>query len=137
MTYAIDGGSYQTSAIFVTTVTGLHHIYIRNQSGCVLDTIIGIYYAGINELSEVNFLSLAPNPVSGTGTLTIRSSVEMNADITLCDMTGRIISASSLQLTGGPQQKQIDMSMLSDGVYFLSLSHEGKKLAEIKTLVVR
>ncbi len=132
--YAIDTGSYGTGAIFATTVPGVHHIYIRSQTGCVIDTTVGIYYTGIAELGNISFIQLSPNPVSGTGILTIRSAAGMEAELSLTDMTGRTISHTKLTLTEGIQQRQIDMSALAEGMYLLSLSSGGKMLAEIKVV---
>ena len=135
--FAMDTGSYQTGAIFVTDSPGVHIIHIRNQTGCTLDVPAGIYYTGITDYNEISFITLAPNPVSGSTTLTIRSDADMTADLLLRDMTGRVVSSGAIQIRGGTQQQQIDMSSLSQGVYILTLSHGGETLASIKALVIK
>ena len=137
MYFAMDTGSYQTGAIFVTDSPGVHIIHIRNQTGCILDVPVGIYYTGITDYNEISFVTLAPNPVSGSATLTIRSDADMTADLLLRDMTGRVVSAGAIQIRSGTQQQQIDMSSLSQGVYILTLSHSGETLASIKALVIK
>ena len=133
--YAMDNGSYQTGAIFATTVAGPHTIYIKTQTGCIYDTVVNVKSTvGIEEVNAGTFMQLAPNPVSGMGILTIRSETEMSAELTLHDMTGRMISSRSLQLTGNTQQISIDMSALSEGIYIMSLYGGGKTLAEIKVV---
>lgn len=133
--YAIDSGSYQTGAIFATTVAGLHTIYVKTQTGCVYDTILDVKSTvGMEDMNASTFIQLAPNPLSGIGRLTIRSSTEMNADLILNDLTGRMISSKSIRLTGNTQQTSIDMSSFSEGVYILSLRSEGETLAEIKVV---
>jgi hypothetical protein len=137
LSYAMDTGSYQSGAIFVTSSPGVHIIHIKNQSGCVYDTAIGIYYTGIENHNDATLITLTPNPVSGTTILTIRSDVEVSASMALRDMTGRVVSADAIQVQTGIQQKRIDMSSLSDGVYILTLSGEGGTLASMKVLVIK
>ena len=137
MSYALDTGSYHTGAIFVTGSPGVHIIHIKNQTGCIVDTAIGIYYTGITDYNDISFISLAPNPVSGTAILTIRSDADMIADILIRDMTGRMVFKGDVQIRSGTQQQQIDMSSLSQGVYILTLSHSGETLASMKALVIK
>ena len=89
---------------------------------------------GIEDVNAKTYITLAPNPLSGIGILTIRAETEMSAELMLNDMTGRMISSRSLQLTGNTQQTSIDMSLLSEGIYILSLSSGGKMMAEIKVV---
>jgi len=137
LSYAMDTGSYGSGAIFVTDSPGVHIIHIRNQTGCVLDTPVGIYHTGIADGSDISFITLAPNPASGTAILTIRSDAEMATDFLLRDMTGRVVSSDIMHIHSGIQQRQIDMSFLSEGVYILTLSNSGETLASIKVLVIK
>ena len=137
MYYAMDTGSYQAGAIFVTNTPGVHIIHIRNQSGCVMDTPVAIYYAGINNISETTSIILSPNPTAGQAILTIRSEAEMSADLCIHDMSGRVISATKIQITKGTQQKQVDLSMLSNGLYLMSLTRDGEKLTEMKVMLIK
>jgi hypothetical protein len=137
MTYSMDTGSYQSGAIFVTDSPGVHYIYIRNQTGCVYETTVGIYHTGIAGDNTISFITLSPNPASGKAILTIRSDEEMTADLLLRDMTGRVVSTGNMQVRSGIQQKQIDVSMLSPGVYILTLSRGGGMLASMKVMVIK
>jgi hypothetical protein len=137
LTYAMDTGSYGTGHIFVTDSPGVHTIYIRNQTGCVYEATVGIYYTGIPVNNEISSLSLAPNPISTMGTLTISSATDMTAGLMISDLAGRLITSDDIRIRNGIQQKQIDMSALSDGVYILTLSHGSETLASIKVLVIK
>lgn len=136
LSYAIDSGSYGSSAIFAVSAPGVHVIHIRNQTGCELDTSVGIFYSGIMDYRNISAINLTPNPVSGLAILNMQSNESFTADMVLYDMTGRAVSSQPMQISGGSQQKQIDMSILSDGIYLLSLSRSGNTIAEMKVLVM-
>ena len=136
LSYAMDTGGYQSSAIFVTSVPGVHVIHIRNQSGCETDTAVGIFYTGISDNSIISAVSLSPNPVSGICTLSISSNGTLDAEGQVHDMTGRMVSTHVIHISTGVQQSQIDMSMLANGIYLMTINNAGSPLAEIKVLVM-
>jgi hypothetical protein len=145
--YAMDTGAYQvgtgggttgvliyTSAIFVTSTPGAHTLYIANQYGCVYDTTIYLYPSGITAIDEVISVKVMPNPVSGIATLSIGSSSDLDATLALTDLSGRLIYHEPLHIYSGVQNKQLDLSAFSDGVYVLSLSAGSRMLASVKVL---
>ena len=129
MSYAIDTSSYQSSAIFVTTVTGAHTLHIKNQSGCVLDTVVYIFYSGIDENGGGVPVSVHPNPSNG---LIYFDGVKSGSVIQLFDMLGQITYTGTI----GKENNSIDLRGGSKGVYFYKvigengISHQGKIVVE-------
>jgi hypothetical protein len=136
LSYAIDNGSYGSSAIFAISSPGLYTIHIRNQTGCVKDTVIGIYYSGIAENGDLSYISFSPNPVSSSGTLSIESEKPFAARLEIHDLAGRIVLSQTLQIANGRQQKQMDLSVLTDGLYIITLYHDDIAQAQMKVSVM-
>lgn len=134
--YQMDGDSLQTSNIFVIDTPGLYHFYVKNAAGCEVDTFIGIYHTGIPDMSEVSYLSLSPNPASGSATLLIRSGEPLEAQYVLTDMTGREALRHTLSIGTGLRTERIDLSSLSDGIYVLSVADGSRQLRAVKVSIV-
>jgi hypothetical protein len=49
LTYALDTGAYQAGYVFATTVAGNHTIHVKNEFGCIVDTVITV---GIDNASS-------------------------------------------------------------------------------------
>ena len=73
------------------------------------------------------FLNAAPNPVSET--LQVGFSVETlqagEAHLQLFSLTGELLRVQKIQPLAGYNTAVLDMSSLTDGVYFLRLFHQG------------
>lgn len=117
LTYAIDGGSFSSNNIFATNVTGLHHIYIRNQSGCVLDTLVGLYYLGVDNV-KANPITVYPNPSAGSFNFT---GLLLGCNLQVYDVLGEQIF--SILTTGNTLT--INLNNYSKGVYFYKVSLQG------------
>jgi hypothetical protein len=76
----------------------------------------GSMVTGVDELFGSNELSVSPNPATTTITLTIPKLI--NANITITNLTGKQVATYNLQNTSN---KTIDISHLSEGVYFVTL----------------
>ena len=74
--------------------------------------------SGTVDIEEINInnIIIYPNPTSGK--LNIKTTLDIT--YTLFDFTGRIISENS-------KDKVIDITTLPNGVYFLSIEHNGKR----------
>jgi hypothetical protein len=74
--------------------------------------------SGTLNVDEFTFDAIVvfPNPTNGT--LNIRTNLDIT--YTLYDFTGQLIFENS-------KEKTIDISWLSNGVYFLSIEHHGKR----------
>lgn len=134
--YQMDGDSVQSGSIFVIDTPGLYHFYVKNASGCEVDTFIGVYHTAVTDISELSYMSLSPNPASGTATLLIRSERALDAQYVLTDMTGREALRHALSISTGLQAERIDLSALSDGIYVLSVMDGSHQLRSLKVSIV-
>jgi len=80
--------------------------------------------AGI-EGPESSF-NLYPNPAGSTCYITINSVAAGEADLRITDITGKMVRDIKMNLLQGKQTSQIDVSALSSGIYFVTLSNGGK-----------
>ena len=134
--YAMDTGSYSTSGIFVTDSPGIHHFYIKNQYGCVVDTTLGIYYTGIEEDGGVSYMALSPNPASQLCSLLIRSDRDCDMQLTIADISGRQVYQSALHIATGISQRQLNVRDLSNGIYLLHIADQNGVRRTIKVTVI-
>jgi len=107
---APSGAVYTTSSVFNDT--------IANAAGCdsVLTITLTMNHTGIEEINHQQVL-LTPNPTSG---FIIIKGIENAAGIKgmeLVSSAGRVIAVSKVSTT------KIDVSTLSSGTYFLSITH--------------
>lgn len=85
-------------------------------------------------LQELNF-TVAPNPSSGSTTLTILSEQTCNLQLSIYDSNGRVIKDSeNLQIQPGTHQYQLTLQSLESGIYLLSLQTSSQSL--YKKLVI-
>jgi len=75
-----------------------------------------------------------PNPASRSFTSAINSATANAAEMSISDVTGKILMARTLTLQKGAQTISTDIGQLSAGVYFITLNNNGK--AETQKLVV-
>jgi hypothetical protein len=137
LSYSVDGGSFQSSAIFTFDTPGVHQFRIRNQEGCEIDTTVGAFYTGIMEASSLSSIRLSPNPSSGIAELSLHSNVSCDARVTLTDLTGRTVYSDPMQIINGDQKKKLNLASLSDGVYMLTIAAEGQSLSSVKVSLIR
>ncbi|MBS1685913.1 MAG: S8 family serine peptidase [Bacteroidetes bacterium] len=134
--YQMNGGAIQSGDIFVIDTPGLYQFRVLNATGCFIDTFIGVYYTGIAESSDISYLTLSPNPTSGTATLLIRSERAREAQYVLTDMTGKEIERHAINIRSGLQKEYIDLTAPSDGIYLLSLTDGSHTLRSVRVSVI-
>jgi hypothetical protein len=84
---------------------------------------------GIGENNLNATVRIYPNPVSGEMTIAIAGR-ENALDLTLSDMTGKIIYSENLSAISSDFRKKLDMSGFARGVYFIKLSNNGRAFRE-------
>jgi hypothetical protein len=78
--------------------------------------------SSVNEIPQVEYFNVYPNPVrNGQFLLTIDASSAFDAELQMIDAAGRILSRSQEDAIGGSWQKEVDVSTLTPGMYFLRL----------------
>ena len=69
--------------------------------------------------SEETQLSVYPNPTNGLFTLRVDGSVAEAADLTLTDLTGRVVLSRTLQFEAGRNEIQLSLDEAAAGIYLL------------------
>jgi hypothetical protein len=105
------------------------------------DTIYRIYITpnnttiGIDELSEIQNVSLYPNPSTQNTSLYFNLKSNKKTTITLLDLTGKkILDIADGEMQKGNQQININTSKLSAGIYFCKIE-SGNEKKIVKVLV--
>jgi hypothetical protein len=75
--------------------------------------------------SEIAF-SLYPNPTEEMASIEYQAQGNENVNLQILDLTGRIISEKSYQLTEGTHQLEVNVSTLASGYYFVKLTENAK-----------
>ena len=71
-------------------------------------------------------------PVPATGAVNVEFNIERKEDvnITVTDLTGRVVHTDSFEATDGVNNYQLDVSAFSAGVYFFSLRDSDHQLTQ-------
>ncbi|NPD85325.1 T9SS type A sorting domain-containing protein [Lentimicrobium sp. L6] len=99
-------------------------VVVTNPTGCEGSDEMMVHFqdcTGLGELSA-NDIALMPNPNNGLFKLEINGQLSKSADITIHNSIGEVvytIAASNIN-----EQIDIDLSHLSDGVYFIMIPQE-------------
>jgi hypothetical protein len=128
-------GVIDAGAIPITTESGTVTIsYILN--GCsVTETVnivncsLGLRQAAINNtpVAQTSDITISPNPTQNTITISYPCTSSGNLEISINDVTGRLMYDEDINCSSGNNEQQIvDMSSFIPGVYFVSFSLNGQ-----------
>jgi hypothetical protein len=110
---------------------GEYWFRIQSQLGIGL----GAAREGVSETSEVEFATVAPNPVTRTLTVAINGAKGQEVKMNLVDAAGRIIKSSTVTPETNTHREEVDMSSQNTGMYFMNISTSTKR-ANLKVLKV-
>jgi hypothetical protein len=110
--------SFNFTGSLITTVNAINieSLNIQQEEGCI--EILG----ELNEWEDQSQLSIYPNPSTGEVVLTSNSSIEQ--EVNVFDAFGKLCATIMKSSTS----KQIDLSYLVEGVYFVQVENEVRKL---------
>jgi Secretion system C-terminal sorting domain len=66
-------------------------------------------------------INIYPNPASGSLNIAWNARTADNATITICDVAGHEVFAQSMNMTSGSGTQKVDISALTDGLYFVCI----------------
>lgn len=89
---------------------------------------------GALEKSPAFDVKLYPNPTSGWVNVEVNAGTEQSVVIKFYDIVGKEVYSEEDGLQGGVFSRQIDLSFLSSGTYFLKVIHDGSN--EVRKLVI-
>jgi hypothetical protein len=108
--------NFTGSLIPTVNVINIDSLNIQQEEGCI--EILG----ELNEWEDQSQLSIYPNPSTGEVVLTSDSSIEQVVNV--FDTFGKLCATIMKSSTS----KQIDLSYLGEGVYFVQVENEVRKL---------
>jgi len=82
---------------------------------------------GVDELANANGIKISPNPATDVLNIDISTSVDVTLTIKITDVLGK-------ELVLRDYQKQIDISQLETGIYFVSILQGSKTLVTKKVI---
>lgn len=125
--YAAIAGEIGQS--FTATVNGNYAVEIT-ENGCVdTSACVAITSVGMTENTLSESIHVFPNPSAGTFTIDLGSTVE-SAQITITDVTGRIVESSNHNATSSVQITLNEPS----GIYFIEVV-SGEQKSNLKLIV--
>lgn len=86
--------------------------------------------ASIVELADGSEFSIFPNPASQQATLRFSGKLRGALDVTLRDISGKIVATTSWNKLSETSEKLLDVSSLADGLYLVQITGEGITLNE-------
>ena len=114
--------SGETGQIFTATTTGTYAVIVTGLNGC-RDTSNChlVSFVGLEESNMASGITIAPNPVS------IDFSIQSTnysgiVDITITDLTGKVIQKLTNKHLATPEAVNIDMFHARSGTYFVNIS---------------
>ena len=103
--------------------SGYYTVFIKDQNGCSSSATVYMLIEGVGDIfSEAN-LSIYPNPSSGLITVELNKSIAGEVSIKVVNTLGQVVfsSVESLNNTSSNHKKEIDLTNVADGVYFIDI----------------
>ena len=98
--------------------------------GPYIDTC-GHLTTGINEVQINNeTLNIYPNPATNQITIEFESLLQQNYLMEIRNILGQIVYSETMKNVSGKQAKNIDLSMIESGVYFVRLQGEKESISK-------
>ncbi len=86
--------------------------------------------ASIAENDLLSAINLYPNPADGSVNLVLNATKSTKATLTVYNMVGQAITSSDVNLVGGNNTFQLDITAYTSGIYFVSAIVEGKTYSQ-------
>ena len=99
-------------------------------------TVIDEAMLGVEEPSMFTGVNVYPNPSSGKFTFAIDSKKGTNMTMQVMNSMGQVVTVNETYLTVGSNKTQLDLSSLSDGLYFVNL-RAGDEVKSVRLYLAR
>jgi len=122
-TFQINGATNQT---YVALASGNYYVVTTDANGCTATSQTGwVSLIGIEELGDATLVYIYPNPVMSELTLLIETNLRARMHYDLTDAIGKKIFSGEFAITQSPMRKELDLSDLAPGIYFITIESEG------------
>jgi hypothetical protein len=112
-----------TTATIYDLVPGTYYITITNGDCMMTDSVVVSGFIGLDDLSTP-YINIYPNPATNVIYIDAQQNFD---DIIIYDLTGSVVLRSS-------SNKEISISSLVSGVYFVNIRYDGKIISISKLL---
>ncbi|MBP6625600.1 MAG: T9SS type A sorting domain-containing protein, partial [Chitinophagaceae bacterium] len=121
--YALNNGAYQESPVFEGLTNGMYQAHARVKGSDCIATQNGIELYCHCDCNKTNTVGIFPNPNTGSFMLSIQLIEEVDqADVSLIDLSGRIIFKQDLILHGLLAEIPLKIDGLVPGAYWLKVN---------------
>jgi hypothetical protein len=111
-----------TQANLLYADTGLYTLSVTNSFGCINSSTVNITTpSGVQTINNYQSLALYPNPVKNTLNISHKNAANIVLNIAITDINGAVVYQENQIDINTNSQVSIDISALSNGVYFVSL----------------
>lgn len=137
--YVLGGAQIatNTSGIYVKPTAPTTYVVEQNLCGTITyDTVkVWVSPTGVNEYDKLQkSVTIFPNPNNGNVSLQFAELTKGNVDVTISDVTGKIVYESTLSVNNALTNFTIDVK---SGVYFVKIHDSSLNKTLIKKLVVQ
>jgi len=111
-------------------IAGTYMVEVTNGAGCMTaDSVVVNMATGLGDISgEINEVNVYPNPNNKKFTLNFNALGKQQVDVRISNYTGMAIYTDKLTITG-QYTKNISLEEYSSGVYFVTITCNGKVLS--------
>lgn len=126
--------SGETNQSYVATQSGLYSVIITPSVGCKSTSSCTNVTVSVTQISENELMNLyiAPNPANDHITIKLDGLTGNNSSIEILNTVGQILLKEDI---ANELSKNISVSDLSSGIYFVLLKQNGKSIATKKLLI--
>ena len=92
---------------------------------------------GLEDLLDLSSLKLYPNPA--TDQLNLQMGLVNSGEVafSLQSMVGQTVLQQTNRMLAGPQEAQLNVASLTNGIYLLRISIEGEEVSPMKVVIHR
>ncbi len=120
----------ETTSFYVEDVNEINGVMCKSDRVEVL--VVVDTTTSINVLSDIENISIYPNPVNQQVTVSFKSGVESEIQLELKDITGKVVFSKIIQTTKGVLKEKILLINFPAGIYFLTiLSNESRYMQKL------
>lgn len=128
--YSIDGVNYQENPLFGAGNPGTYTVYIKTESGCIVQRQVTVGPVGIAPANDLQFgYTVYPNPTADVLNLNLELQQAGEYEIAISNVIGQRLYHTQTQLSAGLMTHTIHTDTLSNGVYYVTISQNNKALS--------
>ena len=121
--------TFQAKNTYYLKMIELDSVYITDINNDITYKIYGRDQINLNDLSSYNHTKISdftishpfPNPLSEISRISIKNGIAQSMNITISDLSGRILSQSTFIYNGKGAEVILDLSSQTAGIYILNL----------------